>query len=675
MKREMNLGWLIGWLVAGVVLLCGARASAVVQVYAQTPHASGGLYKSAWFPPDGLDSDEWVWDNFMIPAGAAITEIRWRGAYGSEALGFPHAPASDFTIAIYRNTPNLVQPDLQAGGRLVRYYAGDNAGETGAGLSNGVPVYDYHFTLPVPFQAAPGTIYWVQIIAHQGIAPQTSWPPDWSMVRGSGGNNAHFRRVYAQYQNITGDCVFSLYTSGDPTVTISASAAPLNAGVVTGAGAYPVNSTATLTANPAAGYGFARWTEGGVVVSTANPYAFAAAASRTLVANFVPAFDVVTAGLPSYGGVVTGGGRYNEGTVATLTATPHDGFVFTGWSDGATEAVHPITVMAGVYVTAYFDSAPGWVTFNLDNAPVHTSLPVAVGVDGLGMGLSATGGGFSIQPAGTVGINPPGFSGLILYPNSVFGADLIADFSALLTRFSILYSPQEIGCDDSATMRVTVYRDGVQVGTATTTCPTPGTYPSHTLAIDSVEPFDRAVVHYDSRPPRCQDYGVIFLADNITVRRACAAPGVTVQPVDVVGCVGATAEFGVVAAGDGTLAYRWQREGEPGVWADVNDGVMDGVGVVEGSGTATLLVRDVARTAHGAFRCGVVGSCGETVSNPAWLILCVGDYDCSGGVDGDDVIAFCADWDAGLSAADVDGSGGVDGDDVIAFFGAWDGGC
>ncbi|MFZ4575957.1 MAG: hypothetical protein ACOYN0_16330 [Phycisphaerales bacterium] len=53
---------------------------------------------------------------------------------------------------------------------------------------------------------------------------------------------------------------------------------------------------------------------------------------------------------------------------------------------------------------------------------------------------------------------------------------------------------------------------------------------------------------------------------------------------------------------------------------------------------------------------------------------CFADYDNSGGIDGDDVIAFFADWDAGASCADADASTGTDGDDVIAFFGAWDAG-
>ncbi|MFZ4574499.1 MAG: hypothetical protein ACOYN0_08885 [Phycisphaerales bacterium] len=52
---------------------------------------------------------------------------------------------------------------------------------------------------------------------------------------------------------------------------------------------------------------------------------------------------------------------------------------------------------------------------------------------------------------------------------------------------------------------------------------------------------------------------------------------------------------------------------------------------------------------------------------------CPADWDGVNGVDGDDVIAFFADWD--VSNADFNNDGGTDGDDVIAFFARWDGGC
>ncbi|MFN9992005.1 MAG: reprolysin-like metallopeptidase [Phycisphaerales bacterium] len=55
---------------------------------------------------------------------------------------------------------------------------------------------------------------------------------------------------------------------------------------------------------------------------------------------------------------------------------------------------------------------------------------------------------------------------------------------------------------------------------------------------------------------------------------------------------------------------------------------------------------------------------------------CAADFDNSGGVDGDDVIAFFAEWDGGANCADVDLSASTDGDDVILFFSVWDeGGC
>ncbi len=51
---------------------------------------------------------------------------------------------------------------------------------------------------------------------------------------------------------------------------------------------------------------------------------------------------------------------------------------------------------------------------------------------------------------------------------------------------------------------------------------------------------------------------------------------------------------------------------------------------------------------------------------------CYADYNNDGGIDGDDVIAFFADWDNSLICADADASEGVDGDDVILFFASWD---
>jgi hypothetical protein len=166
------------------------------------------------------------------------------------------------------------------------------------------------------------------------------------------------------------------------------------------------------------------------------------------------------------------------------------------------------------------------VLFDFDNAPLYTPLPIDLTVGGITAHLSATGQGYSIQGTTTVPIVPVGFSGHYLYPSSINAADLLVSFSTPLTDFSILYATQELACDSSATMRVTAYLNGAFVATATTnatwncTC----TWTAQILPISSAMPFNRVVVHYDApplpSPNPCQDYGVIFLADNMTVTPA-----------------------------------------------------------------------------------------------------------------------------------------------------------
>jgi hypothetical protein len=163
-------------------------------------------------------------------------------------------------------------------------------------------------------------------------------------------------------------------------------------------------------------------------------------------------------------------------------------------------------------------AAPAAVLFDFENAPYRSPLPLDLTSDGLTAHFSATGEGFSIQRADTMGFTPQGFSGLCIYPGSVFPSDLLVSFSRPLTDFSVLYAPQELATDSSATMRVTAYLDGAPVGTNTATAE-PGTWPSATLAFQSSpsRPFNRVVVHYDSPPPTGGDWGPIFMADNVSV--------------------------------------------------------------------------------------------------------------------------------------------------------------
>jgi hypothetical protein len=479
---------------------------------------------------------------------------------------------------------------------------------------------------------------------------------------------------------------FSLYTAAAPAVTIAASASPVLAGVVTGAGSYPINSTATLDAIPNAGWGFVNWTQSGSPVSANPHYTFPAVADRTLVANFVTAYSITTASSPSYGGTITGAGIYNAGSTVTVVATPHYGFDFAGWSDGGTTPTHSFPATADSVLTAFFVSSPLSATFNFDDAPAYTTLPLGLVVDGLSASFTAnstSGGTFAIWPYDTWGIRPLGFEGLSLFPTTVFGADLIVDFSQTLVDFSVLYMPQELGCDDTATMRATAYMNGAFVGTATAMVPVPGTYPTGTLSIAVPTGFNRVVVHYDARPPTCQDWGPIFFADNVTVTRQCVAPAITMQPASTSICSTGNATFSVAAVGT-SIAYQWQAETTfgSGIFAGLADGVVPGVGLVTGSQLANLGVGQPPSAAQHRFRCMLINPCGSATSTASTLTICPADMTCDGGVDINDLLAFLSAFELGTPAADLDNGtgtgtpdGGVDINDLLFFLVHFEAGC
>ncbi len=140
------------------------------------------------------------------------------------------------------------------------------------------------------------------------------------------------------------------------------------------------------------------------------------------------------------------------------------------------------------------------------------------------------------------------------------------------------------------------------------------------------------------------------------------------QPSDVSVFEGQDAQFTVDVGGATT--YRWYK----GTTA-----LADG-GNISGSATDTLTIFGATAADEGLYSCAVTSPCGNAVSNRARLtvngIPCPADFNQDGGIDGTDVQAFFAAWEAGDPSADVNFDGGVDGPDVDYFFGAWEaGGC
>ena len=82
----------------------------------------------------------------------------------------------------------------------------------------------------------------------------------------------------------------------------------------------------------------------------------------------LPVYTITVNASPDAGGTVTGGGDYDVGSTATLTATPNTGYKFVKWSDDANApATRTVTVTGNATYTATFEPIAYTVTFKDDN--------------------------------------------------------------------------------------------------------------------------------------------------------------------------------------------------------------------------------------------------------------------------------------------------------------------
>jgi hypothetical protein len=156
----------------------------------------------------------------------------------------------------------------------------------------------------------------------------------------------------------------------------------------------------------------------------------------------------------------------------------------------------------------------------------------------------------------------------------------------------------------------------------------------------------------------------------------------TRQPASVVTCLTGDGEFRVSARSLSPIVYQWEINsagtGSPR-WTPITCSTLpvpwSTSTRVEGFQSPILRLRDVDTQNVAQFRCRLRTLCGEILTEVVTLTVCPGDYNCDGGVDGNDVDAFIRDWTEASARADVNQDGGVDGADLQAFFDAREGGC
>ena len=160
--------------------------------------------------------------------------------------------------------------------------------------------------------------------------------------------------------------VLATFAAIEHTVSVTVNDATM--GSVEGAGVYNEGATATLIATANAGYQFVSWTVGGETLTdnpltlTDNPLSLLVDADKAVLATFAAIEHTVTATVndPAMGSV-EGAGTYNEGAIATLTATANAGYEFAYWVVGTdTLTANPLEVIvtADVVVEAVFAAIP-----------------------------------------------------------------------------------------------------------------------------------------------------------------------------------------------------------------------------------------------------------------------------------------------------------------------------
>ena len=196
----------------------------------------------------------------------------------------------------------------------------------GAGTVNGGGTYNYGETIHLVAHSNPGYIF-------------NSWDD---------GVIANPRSVFVE-GNATYTAVFIPLT-----YEITTEADPAEGGTVTGGGTFNYGSTVTLTATANANYTFICWHDGIVRNPRKETVTGNANYKAIFHLNGTPQYTITVLANDPTLGTVTGSGTYPENTTIQIGATPNEGALFTGWTDGNTDNPRSITVTENMTFTAIF---------------------------------------------------------------------------------------------------------------------------------------------------------------------------------------------------------------------------------------------------------------------------------------------------------------------------------
>ncbi len=142
--------------------------------------------------------------------------------------------------------------------------------------------------------------------------------------------------------------------------SVIASPIPVEAGIVSGAGSFFYNQTASLTAIPNIGWDFKNWTVNNVIVSTNSTYEFNVVEDVNLKVNFSQSTFLVNCTVfPDASGYTSGCGLSHYDQEMSISTVANEGWEFTNWTEGgieiSTDPDYIFTVLDNRELVANFD--------------------------------------------------------------------------------------------------------------------------------------------------------------------------------------------------------------------------------------------------------------------------------------------------------------------------------
>ncbi len=234
--------------------------------------------------------------------------------------------------------------------------------------------------------------------------------------------------------------------------TITAIAAPVEGGAISGSGTYEMGTTCTLNAIAAVGYEFVKWTLNGSQVSTEPSFSFTVTSNAVYTAHFeriINHYTVAASVEPAAAGSVSGTGTYQEGATCTLTATANPTYSFVNWTENgvivSTNPTYSFTVNSNRSFVAVFSQGQFFT-----------------------ITASASGNG-TISPEGDVFVEPGADKTFAMIPNSgcrvgrviVDGVDIgpveSYTFRSVNSNHSIYVQFSGVGVDENLNANLKVY--------------------------------------------------------------------------------------------------------------------------------------------------------------------------------------------------------------------------